>query len=315
MSPLDISIHKTLSYFSLFNYPLTKEELFAYLWQPEKINFEEFVLALRNEDEKFGHYFSLPENIEQRRARLVTTEHKMKIARRAARLIRAVPFLRAIFVCNSVGEGIAKEGSDIDFFIITAPKRIWLVRFFTNLILKLFRLRTYGKNSRDKICLSFYVDENNLNLWPLRALDEDVHFVYWLHQMVPLFDPRNLYAKFISANDWTKKFAPNITRKSASKYLSAVKDSSFARVWRKVWETMWQGAYGNFLESQVKSIQTQMFKDVLKNRAKENDNGVVISDTVLKFHENDTRRKIYEEWKEKCTKYENYERCENIFVS
>ena len=154
-----------------------------------------------------------------------------------------------------------------------------------------------------------------MNLWPLRALNEDVHFVYWLHQMVPVFDPKNFYAQFISANDWTKRFVPNIERKSGSSYLSAVKDSGLARVWRKVWETMWQGAYGDFLEGQVKSIQTQMFKDVLKNRARENDNGVIISDAVLKFHENDTRVKIYEERKQKCTKYENCERCENIFVS
>lgn len=293
------SIKKTLSYFSLFDYPLTKEELFAYLWQPAPVNFDDFDIPAETVSQKFGYYF-LPgreADIEQRRARLVVSEHKMKIARRAARLIRSVPFIRAIFVCNSVGEGIARDGSDIDFFIISAPKRIWLVRFFTNFILKLFRLRTYGKNSRDKICLSFYVDENNLNLWPLRALDEDVHFVYWLHQMVPLFDPKNFYAKFISANDWTKKFVPNIGRKSGSSYLSAVKDSGFARAWRKIWETMWQGAYGNILENQVKSIQTQMFKDVLKSRARENDNGVIVSDTVLKFHEKDTRVKIHEEWK------------------
>jgi hypothetical protein len=300
MSPLDISIKKTISYFSLFDYPLTKEELFAYLWQPENSDFEKFVLSLRNEDEKFGHYFSSIEMIERRRARLVTTEHKMKIARRAARLIRSVPFLRAIFVCNSVGAGLAKEGSDIDFFIIAAPKRIWLVRFFTNFILKLFRLRTYGKNSRDKICLSFYVDENNLNLVSLRALDEDVHFIYWLHQMIPVFDPKNFYAKFISANDWTKKFVPNISRKSVSSYLLSVKDSGFACVWRKIWETMWQGAYGNLLENQVKSIQTQMLKDSLKKQAATGERGVIISDMVLKFHENDTRKEIYDKWKKLC---------------
>jgi hypothetical protein len=298
--PFSESVKKTVAYFSLFDYPLTKEELFAYLWQPENLDFEKFVLSLQNESEKLGHYFSSIETIERRRARLVTTEHKMKIARRAARLIRAVPYLRAIFVCNSVGAGLAREGSDIDFFIIVAPKKIWLVRFFTNFILKLFRLRTYGKNSRDKICLSFYVDENNLNLVSLRALDEDVHFVYWLHQMVPVFDPKNFYAKFISANDWTKKFVPNISRKSAASYLLSVKDSGFARVWRKIWETMWQGAYGNLLENQVKSIQTQIFKDSLKKRATENDNGVIISDTVLKFHENDTRKEIFDKWKKLC---------------
>ena len=43
----------------------------------------------------------------------------MKIANRAVEKIRWVPFLRAIFVCNTLAGPGLKEESDIDVFIIT----------------------------------------------------------------------------------------------------------------------------------------------------------------------------------------------------
>lgn len=297
---LDASIKKTLSYFSLFRYPLTKEELFAYLWQPPKIGLEEFLSAVgqNNWQEKFG-YFAVSNDFftENRRTSLLFCEKKMKIAQRAAKLLRSVPFLRAIFVCNSVAGGLARTESDIDFFIITAPKRIWLVRFFTNLILRFWRLRTYGKKQKDKICLSFFVDENNLNLWPLRAGDEDIHFVYWIHQMIPLFDQNDFYQRFITANKWSEEFIPNVSFLSSSGYLGSIKDTSLASFWRKIWQTVWQGHYGDVLEKQAKEIQLLHLKMARKETRSHPDNSIVVTDSVLKFHENDSRKKIFEEWK------------------
>ena len=142
MFPLKQSIVKTLTYFDLIYYPLTKEELFAYLWRAPYGRYDDFLSVLERPERcwesKWGYYF-LPgreKKIENRRIRLLHSEQKLKLARRAVKKIRAVPFLRAIFLCNSVASGTAGETSDIDFFIVTAPKRIWLVRFFTNLILR-----------------------------------------------------------------------------------------------------------------------------------------------------------------------------------
>ena len=300
MSPLSDSIQKTLAYFSLFDFPLTKEELFANLWQPPRMAYEEFVSGgLAGIGEKYGYFF-LPgheETAENRRRHLLISEMKMKIARRAVKKIRAVPFLRAVFVCNSVGQGLARQESDIDFFIIAAPGRVWLVRFFTNLILKFCRLRTYGKNRRDKICLSFYVDENHLDLKPLCALNNDIHFIYWMHQMIPIFDPDNFYHKFIGANRWTEEYLPNIKRKSSGGYLLSVTESVFGHAWKRVWESMWGGAYGHILEHQAKAIQMQRLKAGVKDAATRGDNSVVISDSVIKLHENDARVKYFERWK------------------
>ena len=42
-SILEQAILRTLIYFDLASFPLTKEELFAFLWQPPAIGYEEFL--------------------------------------------------------------------------------------------------------------------------------------------------------------------------------------------------------------------------------------------------------------------------------
>lgn len=299
MSPLTESIKNTLCYFGLFNYPLTKEELFAYLWKSPRLGYDEFIQTGLGQIREKDSYLMLNSDdriSDDRRRRLVICEQKITIAKKAIKKIRSVPFVRAVFVCNSVGSGLASEGSDIDFFIIAAPGRIWLVRFFTNFILKIFGLRTYGKNHQDKICLSFFVDEKHLNLRPYCALKDDVHFIYWTHQMIPVFDPKRLYESFLLANRWTEEYLPNIRRISGADYLTAIAESKIGRGWRLLWENMWQGEYGNLIERQAKQFQLVRLKMSLKETSTRGDNSVIIEDGILKFHENDSRKEIYNKW-------------------
>lgn len=317
---LRISILKTLAYFDLANYPLTAEELFVFLWQPPAISYPEFLLSLRGavsdeaipmnpEDrhaslamtEKSGYYFfsGREKIVEDRRRKFLISEQKLKIAQKAAKKIRSIPFLKAIFVCNSVGARQADEISDIDFFIITDPKRIWLVRFFANLILRLFGLRTYGQKNNNRICLSFYVDTEHMDLAPLRAIESDIHFAYWVQQMVPIYDPQFFYPQFLRANSWIKKFIPHMCTEISSVSSYVLPNSRLGLFWKKIWEKMWQGAYGDRIEKQAKEIQWLKIKPAIKEKAGQADNGIVLADGVLKFHENDTRIKYKEDWEKK----------------
>ena len=162
------SIIKTLAYFDIFDYPLTKEELFRYLYT-EDMQVRDYTgfldqLEQFNINNKDGFYF-LPgreDNIVERQSKIKLIEKKMKIGYRGIKKLRWIPFLRAVFVCNTVASGSVDENSDIDLFIITNTKRLWLVRFFATVTLKLFGLRTSGRQVKDKICLSFYVAEDSL---------------------------------------------------------------------------------------------------------------------------------------------------------
>ena len=332
------SILNTLAYFDLADFPLTKDELFSFLWQPPAISYDDFLLSLqifntppfipplKGEGQgvgfKSGYYF-LPGRekiIEERRRKLLISEQKLKIARRAARLIKSVPFLKAVFVCNSAGSQQANDDSDIDFFIVTEKNRIWITRLLVTFVLELFRLRRAGKRIKNKICLSFYVTVENLDLAKWRVADDDVHFAYWLNQMLPIFDPDNYYLKFLQANQWTKMYLPNIDAKQSICHSRQsgnpvddcldshfhgndnklpIGESRLSKIWKKTWEKMWEGSYGNLIDLQAKKIQLSKMKYSGKPIDRGEDKGVVISDGVLKFHEKDTRIAYREAWKQK----------------
>ncbi len=299
------AILRTLGYFDLSDYPLTATEIKNWLYQSEVVDLND-ILPILDEmksqqkiEEKFSFFYlsGKEKNVENRQRNLVISELKLKKARQAIKFIRCVPFLKAVFVCNTVAAGTAVENSDIDFFIIAGTKRVWLVRFFTNFILRLFGLRTYGDKSSDKICLSFFVDEENLNLEKLKAVDNDIHFAYWITQMVPVYDPNNYWKKFLSANYWLKDYFPNYLYNSV--FLNLVERGLVAKFWKKIWEVMWYGAYGDLIEKQAREWQLLKMKLSTKEKAERNDNGVVLKDGVIKLHENDTRKDCAAQWEER----------------
>lgn len=301
---LHYSILKTLAYFDIVRFPLTQEELFRYLWQPPQVTYEQLVMQLpgliqnKSIAIKWGYYF-LPhqeETVARRRSSTVPTELKLRRARFAMRLIGWVPFLKAVFVSSSVAAQTAHEHSDIDFFIITAPGRIWLVRFFVNLTLRICGIRIYGTQKKDRICVCFFVDSDHLNLSPWRISSDDIHFMYWLHQMMPIYDPESVYKKFIEANQWTQEFLPHI---SAQFFLEGTKRLCVKNFFQK----LLSGLVGDFLEKLTKKIQWFKLKKSLKEKAGLDTKEVVTAEGVLKFHEHDTREKYREEWLQRCREF------------
>ncbi len=251
--------------------------------------------------EKSGYYFFAGrENlVAERQEATKITEQKLIRARRAVKLIRSVPFLRAIFVCNSVGAGMARPDSDIDWFIVAEKNRVWLVRLFTNLILRLFGLRTYGAHQANRVCLSFYVDAGHLDLAPWRIADDDIHFAYWLNQMIPLYDPKNYYEKLLTANKWVEHYLPRIRYSFPAKQFPTVSDSRLGKMWKGLWQTMWSGKYGDTVENEAKKLQLTKLKFYLKEKFKDTSKGIVIESGIIKLHEHDSRAVIRQKWLER----------------
>ncbi len=314
MSPLEQSIFRTISYFDIAHFPLTKEELWRFLWsglRPDKAPAEPgdtFLATLQAApflEGKYGYYFLRGQtaHVEERRRAVASIDQKLAKARRAARLISIIPFLRAVFVCNSVGREVAQLESDIDFFIVTETNRLWIVRFFANLLLRLFGLRTYGKRQRDRICLSFFVDRAHLDLSPWRVAPDDAHFAYWILQMVPVYDPGDIYRIFLENNRWLEDYLPNAMPVLPNKQPSS---SGTVGIWRRVWERWWQGAYGDLIEKQAREIQKSLLSRLVKNKAEEKDYGVVIQPGIVKLHENDTRQSYRQAWLNKINEAERY---------
>jgi len=305
LAPLEQSILRTLAYFDLFSFPLSAEELYCFLWRPPALAKDDFLNQLNFlvEQKKIGNqdgfYFLLgtEANVAERIRREKISEKKMKKARRAARLLSLVPFLNAVFLCNSVAAGTANEKSDIDFLVITYPGRLWIVRSLSNFLLRITGMRTYGNSLANRVCLSFFVTEKKMDLANLRATEEDIHFAYWLHQTIPLFDPYYLWRDFIKANQWTARYLPYV--KNYKKEVALVKLSKGANIWRRIWERFWQGWYGDLIEKQAEALGRQKMKLSVKEKAEKGDNSVVLNNGVIKLHEDDSRLRVKAEWEEK----------------
>jgi hypothetical protein len=308
MKELALSLRETLAFFSLFNQPLTREELFFNLWRPPAIGYEDFVRYVAGESDLWKNrdnfYFlsGREADVCRRRERVWVNDRKLALAVKAAKKLRYAPFVRAVAVCNSVGFGQADEESDIDFLVFTAKGRLWTARFFSNLFLRLTGWRVRGKNRKNKICLSFFMDENNFCLKNLRVREDDVYLIYWLTHLIPLYDSQGWFLKFWQKNSWVKKFTPYAATEIFFGNLLEVTDNFLSRGWRKFWEIAWGGAYGAILEKQFAAAQRLRLKGYLSGK-NYGEKDVVISEGMFKLHQNDRRRDYYDRWRDIAEKY------------
>lgn len=301
------SIIKTLAYFDIFNTPLTKEEIFRWCWEEKITNYISFLKNLNDLTEKniIGHkngYYFLPNrenNIYSRQKTTPIVEKKMKIAMKATKKINWVPFIEAVFVCNTVaGAGVKKE-SDIDVFIVIKKGRLWIARLLTTITLSLFGLKRTKKNIIDKICLSFYATDDALDLSKIKIDGDDIYLVYWLDNLIPIYDPKHIQAKIKDENSWAKSFLPNSQVNYEALPRWTVKDTGIPKYIKLFFEKSWEKSLGDMVETQAKGIQkTKMKLNLMSAQSKENTD-VVITDSMLKFHENDRRDEYKQTWHSK----------------
>ncbi len=294
------SIIRTLCYFDQFSHPLTAWELYHFLWQPPRsFSYIDFVNQLDNYPdqawEKTNGYYHCSRRasiVEIRRRRLLWTEKKMSIARRATRVISFIPFVEAIFVCNTVAAGWPSKESDIDVFIIIREGRLWFTRFLITGFISIANLRRRGQQVTDCICLSFYVTNKHLTITSIRITEPDIYLVYWIHQLVPVYDPKNISTQFLRDNEWTREYVPFCPFEKEALSESLVKNSYVMQKMKEMITWFWSGQCGNWLEQWARVWQRQRIDR--QHHAPEP--AVVVSDTMLKFHEEDRRLSYQEEW-------------------
>ncbi|MFA5130816.1 MAG: hypothetical protein WC467_00130 [Patescibacteria group bacterium] len=271
-------LKKIIVFFDLFAYPLSAFELWQY--SAKKFTLAEVIKVLDESTgdiaQKNGFYF-LPgraEIVETRARRYNYSNRKYKSAERFIRVFKYLPFIKAIALANSIGAHNLRDGSDIDFFVISAPHRIWLTRFILASAAKFLHRRPTAINKRDKICLSFYVTTESLNLDSLQLPENDPYFFYWLRTLVLLYNKDKTYEKFLALNqiDETESefFAETENAAGKSRLL-------------------------DYLETIVKKIQLKIMSPALK-AAMNNSTGVLVSDKVLKLYLIDNRAAYAEKY-------------------
>ena len=202
---IEAGVIRTLLYFDIFHYPLTLDELVKF--HPQKSSREDIIRAislLRNKLVvfKLDNFYSLhPDRAfaERRKAGNELAKKRLQTARKFSWLISKFPFVRAIMLSGSLSKDYMDINSDIDYFIITEPGRLWLTRGFLGLFKRLFLL-----NSHKFFCTNYLIDSQSLEIE-----EKNIYTAMETTTLIPVYG-RSLYEKFVTKNQWTKNHLPNM---------------------------------------------------------------------------------------------------------
>lgn len=203
---------RTLLYFDIFNYPLNADEVYRFLGIGgiDKPTADSCLASLkeRNVIYQFGELFSMKDDkalIERRVKGNSEVEKYLMLAHKKANFISKFPFVRAVLASGSLSKGYMDEKSDIDFFIITAPNRLWIARTLLVLYKRIFLF-----NSHKYFCVNYFVDEDHLEIE-----EKNLFTATELATVLPLCGSKQ-YEKLHTANTWLRDYYPNFRLRSTA---------------------------------------------------------------------------------------------------
>ena len=198
-------------------------------------------------------------------------------------LYKQFPFVDAIYLANSMTFNALHANSDIDLFVVTQERRVWLARFFMTLMMWVYSIKRSRKTTRKRFCLSFFVDRNNQNLETLLLYKRDIYLPYWIAHLVPIY--LHAWALIYSQNLWIQSFLPNWTpQQHISLGIHASLGTGF---FRKIIEICFYWWVGNFFEYCIQKIWSLRIRYLITKKP-ELHRGVLYTESILKFH-NDKR--------------------------
>ena len=155
-------------------------------YNKQKINKEEY--------ENFKDYLKIKENpwkIEKK-----SIEKTIKYLN----YIKRIPWIKMIWIWNSISMNCADSESDIDLFIVTSQNRMWLVRIAITTIFQILLVRKNEKYHASRFCLSFFSTIDWLNFWEF-AIKDDIYLYFWIVYFKPILDFDETYNLFIEKNN------------------------------------------------------------------------------------------------------------------
>lgn len=202
---LKSSIIKALLYSDIFSYPLTANEIYQRLSTNHTTTAEVAgeLCAMKQSGLvfQFDEYFTLRDDRTLAARRNIGNDRARKILPRAlarGRLLYSFPFIRAVMISGSLAKNYMDEDSDVDFFVVTEPGRLWVARFCVALFKRVFLL-----NSHKRFCVNYYIDHHNLEIE-----EKNIFTAMELASLVPVCG-WGIYEQLITDNKWLFGYFPN----------------------------------------------------------------------------------------------------------
>lgn len=284
------AILKTLIYSDLFDYPLTRTEIFKFLISKKHIEGRDLFGVLSNKIlpiEEFENYFYLvgrKDLVLTRQKREKVSLKKLQLAKDIIKKISYIPSIKLIGISGALSMNNCDEDDDIDLFVITSNSLVWTTRLLLVILLTslgIYRNRN-SKNHANKICLNMILDESHTGL---AKENRDLYTAHEIVQLLPVFNKENTYEKFINENAWVRGYLPNFSGKqNLVPYDNSIIDKLMIYIFRILQ-----------LEKIAKFLQLSYMKN---HKTSE-----VTNDGFLKFHPYDYKTDTLREYKKMLSKY------------
>jgi hypothetical protein len=287
------AILRTLLYADIFDYPLTPTEIHHYLLgttaAPEAVqaalNTSPWLAARVT---RVNGYIAVAGRAALGPLRDKRRQHASSLwprARRWARLIGCLPFVRMVAVTGALAVDNAPPGDDIDFLIVTAPDRVWLARALAVGLVRLARLCGVG------LCPNYVLSQS--------ALAEERRNLFVAHdlaQMVPLVG-QALYAELRAANGWAAAYLPHAHRPLRAEHDLAPR--GLLRALQRLAEVFLAGRLGDGLEAWERRRKLRKFSEAAQAAG----SAAILDAQRVKGHFNDHGVRVLREFESRLARY------------
>jgi hypothetical protein len=283
-------------YFDVFHYPLTPDELFQNLLVP--IGREEFDQALENTVRQ--NLLSLKDgfilcpgtshdSVLRRRKGNHEAGRIMPLAYRYSRKIATFPFVEGVYLSGALSKNYYDEKGDIDYFIVTAPNRLWICR--TLLIL---RYKLLPGSKKKFWCVNYFISSDNLEIE-----DKNPFTGTELAYLLPTVN-YSIYEGIIQSNAWFRNFLPNKTTAVADNCIETPRSLT-----KKITESFFSGRFGEWVDDLLLAVTLKHWQKKfpelnamdfeLQFRSRKN---------VCKRHNTGYQNKVLDAWEQKQLEFE-----------
>jgi hypothetical protein len=299
---LQEAIVRTVSWFSLFSYPICAEDIWKWLIVSNRtysLADVRQVLAwpkwyegvLQEEDGWYAlaQHKPIADMQRGRKDRILDAARKFSKLRRVVKWFGLLPSVRAVGAVNTLAWWHTKPQSDIDLFLIVRPGTLWITRLLLVLPFALLGKRPVkngGEEPVDPFCFSFFVTTDVEDVARLQIEGGDLYLAFWVRAIVPLFDRDGYFTQFQNKNAWVKQWLPNAPTVLMHKQMGVKPLPCVPFPWFR-------------FDAFAEKIQRKRFPDRIKDLANK-DTRVVISGQMLKFYVNDRRQEYRDRWIEIC---------------
>lgn len=229
----DTAIKNTLAYRAVFKYPMSFHQLGTFLITDKILDYEIFSKELaklcknRAVKVKGGKYFLTGFKPVSWPLRTKQSQEQINKIIPAIKLLEIIPWIKLCAITGSAAAYNLSTKDDIDIFIVTKPKRLWITRFFVVIFLKIAGKYRTDKSPWGKICPNIFIDETKME-WTKEK--QNIYVAHEILMMRPVINREDVYFKFLNSNAWVYKYFTNLAPENGKYIIKKEKKITYSKL-------------------------------------------------------------------------------------